>query len=414
MSSQSFTTFKSTCVYVKCIQIITLMLWMLLPQIDATAQSELNVEDPLLLQRYLANDEASGFPSPDLQDEALQFKEFVIEKPDPLAPIRKSWKLQPVFALEGEEEPVLRSIIEENGGHTPSSVGFVLLFISNSEGCFRLTTLYSEIAKAYWDDLEKRRSVSTSKVYFLMANATRNPKIFRDYRISKVPTLTYLPPNSKYGAVDDQDIMDLSLQSNSYETIAWIEQKSGLHLPAITSGAALMGSLTSSIENWGIYLVGLQILFLFLSNIYRFTSKVAWMMLSFLVYFISISGCIFSLLRGAPPFGYSDKYGLMFIYPDRSGQFFFEGIFIGILNVFLAMLFVFSGEMVLGIDAMFEVEKWFDAEIEAERVGERREQKMQRLYKAASICLTIAAFISINLFVLFKRKAPWYQPFRFL
>jgi hypothetical protein len=329
--------------------------------------------------------------------------------------VRRSWKFQPTILSEellSRDVELLDRIVRDS-----SPAFLVLLFVSNSEACTSFSNNLLSISRAYWNDLERRRSVSTSKLYFISFNASQpnGAKLFRRFRVTKVPTVILLPRGGAFPAAGqafpDEWAMDASLQSGE-DIRAWLEgQIQGLKLPRPAS-VDIVNSTASFIEQYGMIIIFFQVLFIFGSNAYRFTGKTAWMILSLGVYFFSISGCIYCFLRGAAPFGYSEQHGFMFIYPDRGSQFFLEGLMIGMCNSLISVALVLAGYFAQGEDALATLEAWFDGTANDQvRTSEGRRELKERLYKTGSMCVAVAIVFWLNVWVLFKRKAPWYSPF---
>jgi len=342
----------------------------------------------------------------DEDDETEVFPDLV----DRLESIRKLWKREPIIALD-DRPNILRDLIEESAPE-----GFAVLFTASSDGCKNMLDNFQLIAKGYWEELEKKRSVSTARLFFFAANATKDTRIFRDHKMQKVPTLVYIPKFAAYPVRGDsfpaEWIMDPTI-SSTYDMKTFLELRSNLTIPLkANSGSAFVDKAVGKIEDWGMLIIFVQLAGIALSNISRFRTKNAWLCISLTIFFVSMSGTIYCLLRGCPPFAYSQQHGLMFIYPDRGSQFFFEGIMIGVLNCSVSLLFVIGADLSMGVDKLKAIEDWFDGEELRQNHRETREARMKRLVKNAYICISVAMIINFNIFIIYRRKAPWYQPFR--
>ena len=101
----------------------------------------------------------------------------------------------------------------------------------------------------------------------------------------------------------------------------------------------------------------------------------------------------------------------MFIYPDRGGQFFFEGLLIGLFNLCVSLCFTLAAYAVQGEDILAKIEAWLDGVEQPPRGRRLRPEAYQKLYKTGALCIAVGIIFALNVWVIFKRKAPWYTPF---
>ena len=224
------------------------------------------------------------------KEDGGEFAAAEVHPKDPLEPIRTTWKLQPIVAVE-DFLPKHPQLLQDLVGKS-SSANLVLLFLSNSDACRTLSSMIDSLARLYWSELEKRRSVSTSKLYFLSINASRplGARIFREFRITKVPTVVMIPKGGSLPDIGDSFSEDLIMDPSFVridEIATWIEEyMEDLKLPR-PSGADIMGGTVNFIEKWGVLIIFIQAMIILATNAPKFTRKSAWWVLSTIIYFIS-------------------------------------------------------------------------------------------------------------------------------
>jgi hypothetical protein len=80
--------------------------------------------------------------------------------PDPLALIRRTWKLEPVLKMD---RALLSALCSEQN---TAPANLAVLFVASSPACSEVSQAYAEMARSYWAELEKRRAVSSSPLFF--------------------------------------------------------------------------------------------------------------------------------------------------------------------------------------------------------------------------------------------------------
>lgn len=329
---------------------------------------------------------------------------------DQLQSIRTSWKRSPVLVLDEDE-----NMLQELAGNT-SPANFAVLFVARSEGCQVVKRNFEALAQSYWQDLERGRRVSTSKLFFFVANSTKSTKLFRAHRVSKVPTLVLIPQGAPYPLPGEEFPEEWKLDpsmSDWSDLAGWLSSQTGIRVSSQEGSGILSTDTLESFERYGRVIIAIQIGAIVLVNIDKFQYKTAWLIVSMAAYFFSVSGSLFCLLRGVPPLGYTEQTGIMFFYPDRSNQFLLEGLVVGVLHTLVSVSLVVAGFNAQGVDCLAQLETMIQGE-DAEE-SERHEspiERYQRLIKNASLCLVICSVVFINVIIFFRRKAPWYHPLR--
>jgi len=333
----------------------------------------------------------------DLLDEAHVLYVDVAAPPEPSASeqrlqrLREQWFTNPVHELAESE-------FAELALDPQRPYWLAVLFTSDTPGCIAAEEEFVAAARAYWSTLERRRNVTSSTLFFAHAALKHAAGVFRAHKVAKVPALLLLPPYDARAAENTPFPAEWWREHNHPLRFApWIAQEAGVEIPT----QSVLGN--SDFESYvQLGFLG-QIVLVALLNVRRFQTKQGWMYLTGIVYTLSVSGMIFCLLRGSPPFGLSQQHGLLFLYPDKQSQFLLEGLFIGAITAASGAVLVVAYFFAHGRDVLSEY-------LDDEPANVSDEEKRSVYNSNANMALFMFTAGVITLTMCFVRKAPWYRP----
>jgi hypothetical protein len=354
-----------------------------------------------------------------------------IESPDVLVlnELRRMWWENPVITIYNEEDFERYTGTSSHLRFDTRPYWLAIIFKSSSLGCNLTDAEFFATAKRYWKSLEQRRGVSTAKLFFLRVQFNLVPGIFRKHKINKVPSLVLIPPNNTFTREFDPDWFR-SPNDSLNQLGNWVSTTSGITFTTSDGNSLTSSFQAESLSDTFRWILIAQVVMLFAFNAWRLRYRKTWMLISIGIYCLSISGTLFCFLRGAPPFGMTQAHGLLFIYPDRGGQFWFEGLWIACLNVSISMGLLAAVEFYQGHDV---IESTIEAIEEWEASGavddngnplppppvrnnnnnpqrlsrEEAKKRNDRLCKNALMCLAMAMFSYSMITAVYKRKGGW-------
>lgn len=341
-------------------------------------------------------------------------EEGTMEAPtvDLLRPVRTRWKLEPVISLDRAGE-LLPGLV--------SHANLAVLFVGGSAPADRdFASEFDSIARAYWGALERKRAVSSSNLFFLQTNASQSTKLFREYRVLKAPSLLFF----KSGLDASQRVVfDSAQQVGLREWIFNQAQVDGLAPLALATAAGqgeLLGPFSAeTVDKLARLVLVAQVLAIVVANRTKLWTKHAWFLVSLAAYGLSVSGLIFSFLRGMPPFALSPQHGFVFFYPDQRNQFIFEGLLAGGMHMAISTVLVSAAFFASGVDVTETLENWLNGKepglLVRRRIRDERVEEQVETFKnalnTAKLLLMLVSFLFVMVIAMFQRKAGWYRPF---
>jgi hypothetical protein len=275
-----------------------------------------------------------------------------------------------------------------------------VLFSHNTSGCHVAKADFASMARAYWKDLEQRRAVTSSRLYFVNIELSVAAGVFRTHKVSKVPSLVLIP------ALDGAILEGRALPAEWWRSHdderrfrAWVQAQTGLAIPRDDSVS--QDTMDGAIRIAFVAQLGLMVAL----NVRRLLKKKGWMYLTAIVYTVSVSGMIFCLLRGAPPIGLSRERGILFLYPDKYNQFLLEGLFVAALCVGTGAGLIFAFSFAMGEDVLGE---WLQEPDSYARASPQQRRTGMDQNCVIALCMFYLGFLFMTL--MFMHKAPWYHP----
>lgn len=319
--------------------------------------------------------------------------------------LRITWKLHPVLNFSDDLELFHKYVNSEVERH----YWMVVLFTNQAED--ESTAWFYSMAKSHWQYLDMRRNVSHADLFFghLCLQTPKSSAIFKTYQVKKVPSILLFGKNAPKNELPIPfPVNEVGGGFGVLNLAKWLEDETAIHdLKISTTSFVEQFASGANVDDWlnsdsgsrfmRFTIVG-QLTFLLLWNVKLLYSKKGQMMLTGFVYFISVSGTMFSILRGVPPLGYSAQHGgLFFIYPDRGQQFMLEGFMVAfVFYAFSITLFVAS-ELVLERRIKSET---LDVDINP------RDTSTYNKYAMVFLFMTLVCF-QLTLYM-FRKKAAWY------
>lgn len=244
---------------------------------------------------------------------------------------------------------------------------FMLLTASEDVGCSNCAsyeTAFSEAAKSYWDAflagkddvvirdgsdaavVSSRISTKDKKrsaIHFGIAKYQDAPDVFKLHKLNYAPVLIYFPPNVDGSTGIGIDLMRLDdsrsfKQSESIraeEVAMFVKYHSGVKFDIYHSPFMRMAIFTGFLIFVALSLKSFLLWFVpFARN-----AKFLWMAIAIIIYFFSVSGLAYSLIRSPQNFGLDQNRRPVFFHKGRE-QYGYEGYIMG-------MLFTSSGMFVI-------------------------------------------------------------------
>ncbi|XP_023743779.1 probable dolichyl-diphosphooligosaccharide--protein glycosyltransferase subunit 3B [Lactuca sativa] len=213
---------------------------------------------------------------------------------------------------------------------------------------------YAIIAKSF--SINNQNSSNLSKIFFCDIEFSESEKDFLRFSIHTLPNIRIVPPDVD-DLKSDSIPLDISESSNLVESMAgFIESKTGLSIGRIHRPPILSKS------QFGFLIGGLLISLPFmtkkiLAGETPFHQKRIWMFGIMFVYFFSVSGSMFILIRKVPLFvmDRKDPNKLIFFYKGVGMQFGVEGLYVGFLFMTVGLLLPFITRFIVRIkDSMIQ------------------------------------------------------------
>jgi hypothetical protein len=275
-----------------------------------------------------------------------------------------------------------------------------LLFTSSTPACISARDEFEQTAAGYWGNLNRKRAVSSSSLFFVHMNLSTAVGVFRAFKITKVPFLVLIPVPGKDAALElGEPIPEAWIREHEdpLRFAPWLAARAKTEIPPNEPRVTLA-------ESWTQFGFLAQVGLVFLLNAKKLRHKRGWMGVSFIVHVLSVSGMIFCVLRGAAPFGASKDHGFLFLYPDRQNQFLFEGVFVALVIGATGASAVAAHLFASGRDPVGEILE----EDELQRMSES--ERRQYCNQHAGNSILVFLFGVVVLTFMFVRKAPWYRP----
>ncbi|XP_024982870.1 probable dolichyl-diphosphooligosaccharide--protein glycosyltransferase subunit 3 [Cynara cardunculus var. scolymus] len=201
------------------------------------------------------------------------------------------------------------------------------------------------IAKSF---LINNHSSSLSKIFFCDIEFTESQKEFLRFGVQSLPNVRIVPPDANVSNSDS-----IPMEVGEYSTLAesmaeFIEFKTGItigkiHHPPILSKTQL-GFLITGFLIWMPFMTRKV-----LAGNTLFHNKRVWMFGTLFVYFFSVSGSMFILIRRIPLFivDRKDPNKAIFFYKGNGMQFGFECISVGFLFTIVGLLLAFITRIIV-------------------------------------------------------------------
>jgi len=211
---------------------------------------------------------------------------------------------------------------------------FVLFSTANTRGeCHACDSFASELAvlsESY--DMLKAAQPDTPPVFFVRAYYHENQQVFQQYSIKGVPMFAYYAPTtSSAHSKSALPPMFMEEVQDAERMALFVKGYTGVNIEVYRSPVpgllrlALLLSVIAFLAKYAREQVIALVQFV-LSN------KTIWMTVSLGIYFISVSGVLYDVIRGVPWAGVDGQGQPIFIAGSGS-QFIGEGLFIGALNL---------------------------------------------------------------------------------
>uniref|UniRef100_A0A7S0YS80 Uncharacterized protein n=1 Tax=Polytomella parva TaxID=51329 RepID=A0A7S0YS80_9CHLO len=219
----------------------------------------------------------------------------------------------------------------------------VILFTSNRVAASRPQLLLDKAidelslaAQAYYKSSEGR-----GKVFFFVCSVEDNEEAFRKFNIQSVPVLLQIPPSEKALSmpVADRTPYEAKIRYpwTAEQLVNWLSEL-GLPIatvkrPSIFSDPKLVSFLAA------VLVVYSYILYKLFQSGFIF-KPIAWSLISLLIFWFSVSGGMYNIIRGVPLFEINE-HGLPRFFPKEMGKSYsgMEGYIVG------ATYLLFSGSL---------------------------------------------------------------------
>ena len=119
--------------------------------------------------------------------------------------LKMTWYASPVLHLSESE-------FVEYAMEPTRPYYLAVLFTANTTGCPAAAEEFSLVARAYWINLERKRAVTSSNLFFIHMELASNQGVFRSHKITKVPVLVLIPP------------LDAEIQQDAPFPSSWIRE----------------------------------------------------------------------------------------------------------------------------------------------------------------------------------------------
>eukprot|EP01029_Cantina_marsupialis_P017100 TRINITY_DN383_c3_g1_i1.p1 TRINITY_DN383_c3_g1~~TRINITY_DN383_c3_g1_i1.p1 ORF type:complete len:297 (+),score=29.11 TRINITY_DN383_c3_g1_i1:132-1022(+) len=173
---------------------------------------------------------------------------------------------------------------------------------------------------------------------FAVADFEANTKLFQKYNFKAVPILAYYNQSSD-GSLNSNNMV-ISYEGETAESVSsFILEQTGME---VTISRSPMPKILFSLIVLMAVCLGGYYVFIHPEIIIRFrNAKSVWLCGSLIVFFISVSGVVFDILRGAPPYSIDSRGFIQFFSPQSNHQFVFEGLWTGLIYFALGGLMLF-------------------------------------------------------------------------
>jgi OST3 / OST6 family, transporter family len=279
------------------------------------------------------------------------------------------------------------------------------------------------------------RDGSGTPIYFARADYLSSKSVFSKYSLKGVPHLVHFGPTGAMEEHSDtkfppQNPMPLTTEVDAEAVANWVRDKTGasVKIERPMWPRVLVAVTTISVLTLLAWQLGPRVWELFVA-LREWT--VVWGLGCLFVYFISVSGFLYDIIRGVPMMGASGGRPEL-IAKQNGTQYVAEGMFIGILNVLagssIVALVVFGQQWTSSLQALAAATAADAAAADAtvgasKRAKDAKDAKdakehAPRITEASLILASVAIFlffISYTWIVtIYKYKSGWYRPLGFL
>eukprot|EP00753_Platysulcus_tardus_P016507 PLAT5782.1.p1 GENE.PLAT5782.1~~PLAT5782.1.p1 ORF type:complete len:346 (+),score=150.80 PLAT5782.1:143-1039(+) len=230
-----------------------------------------------------------------------------------------------------------------------------VLFTANDAryGCHHCSEVEAEfrlVAQAYWAKRDVASSTADDVAFIRIAfDNARN--VFVKHKLNNVPVLAWMPVLPTSASAEQRATLEAKNQMTSpngglsAEDIAsFLQRRTGEELEIKRSPimgliflllllAAGAGVAHWAIEN-GDTLAALR------------DNRALWMAVAFMLYFLSVSGIMYDIIRGVGAFHVDQQGRIMLFHPSGNQQFAAEGLIIGGMNLAAALLLIYVADKI--------------------------------------------------------------------
>lgn len=240
------------------------------------------------------------------------------------------------------------------------------------------------LASSYLDLKAEDKEGEVPDVLFVTAEYEANTKTFSQYSIKSVPMMVYFEPTGKAPhSIKELPESVFAGQHTAEEMADFVKDQTGVAVEiyrspvaALVTALMVLGMIASSV-----YYFGERIL-TFALWVRQF--KLLWLLVCLSVFFISVSGVLYDIIRGVPWAGIDpQKRTVQWFSPQNGQQYIMEGLVIGTLNMACA----------LAIIALVKL---------APRCGK------ENVMVVGSVSAALFAIVYFSIFSLYRAKNYWY------
>lgn len=173
---------------------------------------------------------------------------------------------------------------------------------------------------------------SASKIFFVDLELGRSQASFHRFGVKSLPMIRHLPPG-KVALEDSQPLSTAGLSLGAAEGIAAFVEEKTRHKVGPIERPPFVSRQQMVVMGAGLALAAPFVIKMLMAGNTPFHEKELWCSAALLVYFFSVSGGMFNIIRGTPLFmrDRNDPNKLIFFYQQSGQQLGTEGFVVGFL-----------------------------------------------------------------------------------
>jgi hypothetical protein len=211
--------------------------------------------------------------------------------------------------------------------------------------CVKAKGNLEDVAKLYVSQYNISEVPANQRVVFFKAEVDDARNIFTELRVETVPRTFVFPPadtKSKKVPMQEYEIEGRGFLEGLSSSVETVNNVTGVKIQILQHpflflfAAAVFAVLLSLFVSAAAYDVTGSLLW--------YQTPKLWVIISIICFGVGVSGCIFCIIRGAPPFGFGREGTLSIFAPQGRDQYLIEGIIVALWTVGAGLAAYFAAQ----------------------------------------------------------------------